>query len=53
MWMQVLQDTAMATTASDADFRKTSVWENRKSILICALIGTASFQYDGPFSLDP
>jgi MFS transporter, SP family, sugar:H+ symporter len=51
MWMQpsrvlhLLWDTTMATTASDTDFRKTSVWENRKSILICALIGTASFQY--------
>jgi len=33
------------------DLTKTGVWENRKSILICSLMATASFQYGLDFSL--
>jgi MFS transporter, SP family, sugar:H+ symporter len=39
----------MATIKND--LTKTTLWENRKSIFICSLIATASFQYGLDFSL--
>ena len=33
------------------DLTKTSLWENRKSVFICSLVATASFQYGLDFSL--
>jgi len=33
------------------DLTKTTLWENRKSVLICSLVASASFQYGLDFSL--
>jgi MFS transporter, SP family, sugar:H+ symporter len=33
------------------DLVKTTLWENRKSVLICSLVASASFQYGLDFSL--
>jgi len=33
------------------DLTQTSLWENRKSVFICCLIATASFQYGLDFSI--
>jgi hypothetical protein len=38
-------------TTINNDLTKTTLWENRKSILICSIVATASFQYGLDFSL--
>jgi MFS transporter, SP family, sugar:H+ symporter len=39
------------STPTNNDLTKTTLWENRKSILICSIVAMSSFQYGLDFSL--